>query len=204
MEKRANLDRVPFSRFFFSFLPPPSVTCHTAVRQRLHQSVIYILRRVYIQSCRGGFSTFSLVVYSRYLFLFLFLFPHQNWLAHQLFWVGQGASWLLFPLLLRVRIYLFYRVICTAGVKGWEEVEGWEFCLRADLCLITSRGSIDHRRRYRRNHRGRRQSKGNRLVSHAREFSSQSRRVRGRRGRLEKIIIIIIIKRKEKKSRWDK
>jgi hypothetical protein len=138
-----------------------------------------------------------LVVYSRYLFYFYFFLPKLTCPPTFFGW-GRGLRDCCSPLLLWVRIYLFYRVICTAKAKRWEEVEGWEFCLRAALCLITSRGSIDHRRRYRRNHRGRRQSKGNRLVSHAREFSSQSRRVRGRRGREEKIIIII------KKSRWDK
>lgn len=91
MEKRANLDRVPFSRFF---LFPPFPICHvphscpatnTPVRQ------IYPLRWVYIQSCKGGRSTFSMGVYSRYLFLFL---PELT-CPPTFFFGGEGASWLL-------------------------------------------------------------------------------------------------------------
>lgn len=88
MEKRANLDRVPFSRFFFCFLPLPSVTCHTAVRQRLHQSVKYILSDGFTYKVARAAALHFPWEFIRVIFFYFY----QNWLAHQLFFGGGGRG----------------------------------------------------------------------------------------------------------------
>jgi hypothetical protein len=91
MEKRANLDRVPFSRFFFCFLPP--LICHvphscpattTPVRH------IYPLTGLHTKLQGRALYIFlgSLFALS---FLFLF-FPTKIDLPTNFFWVGEGAS----------------------------------------------------------------------------------------------------------------